>query len=259
MWIKKKPPAMFADWLWDSRRPLAIKGTGDDFRREMTVAYRSMSDHMPGLQIVMFTHQDASVWADMAAIVWGTVLLVLRKRSQQESVYQDELVQEVRAEVARQIETMTGLNQPAKGAGHSENLFEDQDLQMAGYAAALRVLTGYSRIDGQDMAAVHGRPQAATSLKRLSTSPCRWRTNIWCPKGSRMGYGIGFPVRNASTCGCWILKQEEPRSWKTIKTSPRPSATAITRPSLQPDQERAAGVTQALARGTKAPYPDVDV
>jgi putative DNA methylase len=147
-----------------------------------------MSDHMSndGLQIVMFTHQDAGVWADMAAIVWGaglqvtaawyiatettselkkggyvqgTVLLVLRKRLQQESAYRDELVQEVRTEVARQIETMTGLNQLAKWAGRSENLFEDQDLQMAGYAAALRILTGYSRIDGQDMAAEALRPR----------------------------------------------------------------------------------------------------
>src|ERR1041385_4300976 len=99
-----------------------------------------------GLQIVMFTHQDAGVWADMAAIVWGagfqvtaawyiatettselkkggyvqgTVVLVLRKRLHHESVYRDELVQEVRAEVARQIETMTGLNQSAKGAERS--------------------------------------------------------------------------------------------------------------------------------------------
>ncbi len=95
--------------------------------------------------------------------VQGTVLLVLRKRQAQESVYRDELVQEVRAEVARQIETMTGLNQLAKGAGRSENLFEDQDLQMAGYAAALRVLTGYSRIDGQDMAAEALRPRQSGS------------------------------------------------------------------------------------------------
>jgi hypothetical protein len=73
-------------------------------------------------------------------------------------VYRDELVQEVRTEVARQIQTMTGLNQSTKGAGRSENLFEDADLQMAGYAAALRVLTGYSRIDGQDMAAEALRP-----------------------------------------------------------------------------------------------------
>jgi adenine-specific DNA methylase len=93
--------------------------------------------------------------------VQGTVLLVLRKRLQEESAYRDELVQEVREEVARQIETMTGLNQTAKGSGRSENLFEDQDLQMAGYAAALRVLTGYARIDGQDMAAEALRPRQA--------------------------------------------------------------------------------------------------
>lgn len=54
---------------------------------------------------------------------------------------------------------MTGLNQSTKGGGRSENLFEDADLQMAGYAAALRVLTGYSRIDGQDMAAEALRPR----------------------------------------------------------------------------------------------------
>jgi len=187
-WLRKNPPPPFDRWIWDSRRPLAIKGTGDEFRREMTAAYRAMSEQMPdnGVQIVMFTHQDASVWADMAAIVWGaglqvtaawyiatettselkkggyvqgTALLVLRKRLSQESAYRDELVQEVRAEVARQIETMTGLNQAAKGAGRSENLFEDQDLQMAGYAAALRVLTGYSKLDGQDMAAEALRPR----------------------------------------------------------------------------------------------------
>lgn len=187
-WLRGDAPEPFEHWLWDSRRPVAIKGTGDDFRREMTAAYSAMSSHAPynGLQIVMFTHQDAGVWADMAAIVWGaglrvtaawyiatetsselkkggyvqgTVLLVLRKRLESNSVYRDELVQEVRAEVARQIETMTGLNQTTKGAGRSENLFEDQDLQMAGYAAALRVLTGYSKIDGQDMAAEALRPR----------------------------------------------------------------------------------------------------
>lgn len=187
-WLRKNPPAPFDRWVWDSRRPLAIKGTGDEFRRDMVAAYGAMSRNMPdnGLQIVMFTHQDASVWADMAAIVWGsglqvtaawyiatettselkkggyvqgTVLLVLRKRIGGESVYRDELVQEVRTEVARQIHTMTGLNQSTKGAGRSENLFEDADLQMAGYAAALRVLTGYTRIDGQDMAAEALRPR----------------------------------------------------------------------------------------------------
>ena len=180
-WLRRRVPEAFAHWIWDSRRAKAIVGSGDEFRHDMIAAYRAMADHIPdnGLQIVMFTHQDAGVWADMAAIVWGaglqvtaawyistettselkkggyvqgTVLLVLRKRLNPESAYRDELVQEVRSEVARQIETMVGLNQKTKGHGRSENLFEDADLQMAGYAAALRVLTGYSRIDGQDMA-----------------------------------------------------------------------------------------------------------
>ncbi|MEQ1490529.1 MAG: hypothetical protein ABL932_08300, partial [Terricaulis sp.] len=144
--------------------------------------------HMPdnGLQIVMFTHQDAEVWADMAAIMWGaglqvtaawyvatettselkkggyvqgTVLLVLRKRLEDQAGYRDEITQEITAEVARQIESLTGLNDRAVAHGRSENLFEDADLQMAGYAAALRVLTAYSRIDGEDMAAYAARPR----------------------------------------------------------------------------------------------------
>ena len=187
-WLRKNPPEPFREWIWDSRRALAIKGSGEDFRREMIAAYRAMAEHMPdhGLQIVMFTHQDAGVWADMASIVWGaglrvtaawyiatettsdlkkggyvqgTVLLVLRKRIADESIYRDELVEDVRQEVARQIDTMVGLNQQTKGAGRSENLFEDADLQMAGYAAALRVLTRYKLIDGRDMAAEALRPR----------------------------------------------------------------------------------------------------
>lgn len=187
-WLRKNPPPEFAEWVWDSRRALAIKGSGDEFRREMIAAYAAMANQMPdqGLQIVMFTHQDAAVWVDMASIMWGaglqvtaawyiatettselkkggyvqgTVLLVLRKRLREESAYRDELVEEVRLEVAQQIETMVGLNQTTGGKGRAENLFEDADLQMAGYAAALRVLTGYRWIDGQDMAAEALRPR----------------------------------------------------------------------------------------------------
>ena len=39
-----------------------------------------------------------------------------------------------------QIRDLTGLNQEAKGLYRDENVFEDADIQMAGYAAALRVL-----------------------------------------------------------------------------------------------------------------------
>lgn len=187
-WLRKNPPKEFADWVWDSRRALAIQGKGEKFRQDMIAAYSALANHMPdnGLQIVMFTHQDAEVWSDMASIMWGaglqvtaawyiatettselkkggyvqgTVLLVARKRLQDTSAYRDELVEEVRQEVARQIETMVGLNQSTQGKGRTENLFEDADLQMAGYAAALRVLTGYRRIDGQDMVAAALRPR----------------------------------------------------------------------------------------------------
>ncbi len=187
-WLRKSPPAPFDSWTWDSRRALAIKGNGEEFRNDMVEAYSRMAIHMPenGAQIVMFTHQSGSVWADMAQIFWGaglqvqaawyiatetstelkkggyvqgTVILILRKRGEGESGYEDEIVQQVRIEVARQIDTLVGLNQELKGAGRIENLFEDADLQMAGYAAALRVLTAYTRIDGMDMRAEAGRPR----------------------------------------------------------------------------------------------------
>ena len=57
----------------------------------------------------------------------------------------------IREEVETQIQALTGLNQEAKGLYRDENVFEDADIQMAGYAAALRVLTRYAIIDGRDM------------------------------------------------------------------------------------------------------------
>jgi putative DNA methylase len=187
-WLRKNAPAPFREWIWDSRRPLAIKGDGEEFRQSMVHAYGAMARHMPvnGIQIVMFTHQSAAVWADMAQIFWGaglqvmsawyiatettsefkkggyvqgTVIIVLRKRSDSLSGYKDEIVQEVKGEVADQIDTMVGLNQSLKGSGRIENLFEDADLQMAGYAAALRVLTRYEKIDGIDMTKEALRPR----------------------------------------------------------------------------------------------------
>jgi putative DNA methylase len=166
-WLRKNPPAPFRDWIWDSRRDLAIRGSGEDFRHRMVKAYTALATHMPdsGIQIVMFTHQDASVWGDMAGIFWGaglrvtaawyiatettselkkggyvqgTVILVLRKRTESKKAYKDELVLEIRDEVARQIDTMVGLNQTTRQHGRSENLFEDADLQMAPANGRLR-------------------------------------------------------------------------------------------------------------------------
>lgn len=187
-WLRRNPPSEFSDWIWDSRRSLAIKGEDHDFKLSMVSAYKRMAECMPdnGLQIVMFTHQSGSIWADMANIVWasglrvtaawyvvtetdnalrdgqyvkGTILLVLRKRLQTLEVARDELAYELAEEVKNQVDLLTGLNRDTKALYRDENLFEDADLQMAGYAAALRVLTGYSQIDGVSMTQEAMRPR----------------------------------------------------------------------------------------------------
>jgi putative DNA methylase len=187
-WLRKNPPSEFADWVWDSRRAIAIKGEDEAFRQGMVAAYKRMTECMPdnGIQVIMFTHQSGSIWADMANIVWasglhvtaawyvvtetdsalregsfvkGTVLLVLRKRTGALKVTRDDLAWEIEEEVQKQVQGLTGLNQTAKSFYRDENVFEDADIQMAGYAAALRVLTRYSRIDGREMATEAVRPR----------------------------------------------------------------------------------------------------
>lgn len=187
-WLRKNPPKEFANWSWDSRRALAIKGEDEDFRRGMVAAYKKMADCMPdnGIQIIMFTHQSGAIWADMANIVWasglqvsaawyvvtetdsalrdgshvkGTVLLVLRKQFGERRTTRDDLAWDIKEEVEKQVATLTGLNQQTKPRYRDENLFADADLQMAGYAAALRVLTQYSVIDGKEMVTEAIRPR----------------------------------------------------------------------------------------------------
>ncbi|MCY4330206.1 MAG: hypothetical protein OXC48_09040, partial [Endozoicomonadaceae bacterium] len=46
-WLRKNPPKPFNQWVWDSRRALAIKGSGNAFRKGMVDAYKAMADHMP--------------------------------------------------------------------------------------------------------------------------------------------------------------------------------------------------------------------
>ena len=187
-WLRKNPPPPFDEWVWDSRRALAIKGLGDDFRRGMVDAYRAMAEHMPdnGMQCVMFTHQDTGVWSDMVGIFWaaglqvvaawyiatettselkkggyvqGTVILMLRKRPAGErSSFKQRILPAVRSEVERQIESMMHLNDEVKDK-LGEPVFNDSDLQMAGYAAALKVLTAYTQIGGEDVTAFALRPR----------------------------------------------------------------------------------------------------
>ena len=187
-WLRKNPPPEFADWVWDSRRALAIQGEDENFRRDMVKAYRRITDGMTdnGIQIIMFTHQSGAIWADMANIVWaaglqvtaawyiitetdsalrggssikGTVLLVCRKRKGELKITRDDLAWEIQEEVETQVQALTGLNQEVRGPHRDENVFEDVDIQMAGYAAALRTLTRYARIDGRDMQSEAIRPR----------------------------------------------------------------------------------------------------
>lgn len=187
-WLRRNPPSEFANWTWDSRRALAIKGEDEDFRRNMVDAYKRVTECMPdnGIQVIMFTHQSEYIWADMANIVWasglqvtaawyvvtetdsalrdgsyvkGTVLLVVRKRNGTQRTTRDDLAWDIKDEVESQVGTLTGLNQKAKPRYRDENLFADADIQMAGYAAALRILTQYSIIDGKDMTSEAIRPR----------------------------------------------------------------------------------------------------
>lgn len=187
-WLRKNPPKPFDDWVWDSRRALAVKGSGEDFRRGMVAAYKAMAVHMPdnGMQCVMFTHQDTGVWSDMVGIFWaaglqvvaawyiatettselkkggyvqGTVTLMLKKRAAGDRAgFKQRILPAVRSEVQRQIETMMHLNDEVKSK-HGEPVFNDSDLQMAGYAAALKVLTAYTQIGGEDVTAFALRPR----------------------------------------------------------------------------------------------------
>ena len=189
-WLRKNRPEPFDQWTWDSRRALAIKGSGDDFRRGMVDAYKAMADHMPdnGMQCVMFTHQDTGVWSDMVGIFWaaglqvvsawyiatettselkkggyvqGTVILMLRKRPVGErSGFKQRILPAVRNEVNAQIEQMMHLNEEVEGST-GEPVFNDSDLQMAGYAAALKVLTAYTQIGGEEVTSFALRPRQA--------------------------------------------------------------------------------------------------
>jgi hypothetical protein len=121
----------------------------------------------------MFTHQDPEVWADVGLTLWaaglqvtaawtvatettasglkqgnyvqGTVLLVLRKRREERRGDLTDLYPDIQAEVRRQIETMLALDDK------EQPNFGDADYQLAAYAAALRVLTGYSSINQIDV------------------------------------------------------------------------------------------------------------
>ena len=65
-------------WVWYSRRALAVKGTGEGFRKGMVRAFRRLAEHMSsgGSITLMFTHKSGELWGELAWIIWAAGLRV---------------------------------------------------------------------------------------------------------------------------------------------------------------------------------------
>ncbi len=174
-WYEKHLPKLFPDWYAESKAALAVKGNDQGFRESMVECYSNFTRNMPdnGAQVVMFTHQDSAVWADLALILWasglqvtaawtiqtetdavgikkgnyvqGTVIMVLRKQRSEETVFLSDIQADVEYEVKEQLQKMLDLDDK------EDPNFSDTDYQLAAYAAALRVLTSYKKIQDIDV------------------------------------------------------------------------------------------------------------
>lgn len=173
-WDKTLIQMAFPEWYTDSKRILAVRGD-EHFSHTMIEIYTNLANHMndDGMQVVMFTHSDPAVWAQLALIMWksglmvtaawniatetdasglkegnyvkGTVLLVLRKQTGNEMAFLDEINSDIRAEVRKQISNMLELE------NKEEPNFSDPDFVLAAYAASLKVLTSYKTIEDLDL------------------------------------------------------------------------------------------------------------
>lgn len=247
-WHEKHLQKLFPDWYTDSKRALAITGSDETFRKSMVDAYRNLAQHMPdnGIQIVMFTHQDARVWADLALILWaaglrvtaawciatetesalkegnyvqGTVLLVLRKQTSEETAFLDEVYPQVEVEVKAQLKSMLELEDK------EDPNFGDADYQLAAYAAALRVLTQYKRIEDINVAQELSRTRA-----RGETSP------------------VEEIIANAVKVACDYLVPHgfDSYVWKSLTPEERLYLKGL---EIESHGEYRSGVYQELARG----------
>jgi len=174
VWYINRLKSSFPDWHANSRKALAVKGKDDEFKRSMIEIYSNLSENMSsnGLTLVMFTHQNPAVWADLGMILWasglqvsaawtistetssslkkgnyvqGTVLLVLRKRELDDAAFLDDIYPLIEDEVREQLDKMLAIDDK------DNPNFGDTDYQLAAYAAALRVLTQFSEIEGMDI------------------------------------------------------------------------------------------------------------
>lgn len=247
-WYEKQLPKAFPDWYTDTKMALAIRGSGEDFKHAMVDSYANLTRHMPdnGFQLVMFTHQDPSVWADLAMILWaaglkvtaawtigtetssslkqgnyvqGTVLLILRKRTTNETAFLDELYPEIEDEARRQLDQMLALDDK------EDPNFADTDYQLAAYAAALRVLTSYSDIEGHDIRHElfrHKQAGEESAFEQVINRAVEIASDHLVPKGL------------------------ETRYWKALLSPERLYLKGL---ELEKNREARAGAYQELAKG----------
>ena len=208
-WYEKNLIKLFPNWYTDSKRALAIVGRDENFRKSMAECYRNLANNMPdnGIQVVMFTHQDAGVWADLALILWasglrvtaawcigtetdsalkegnyvqGTVILILRKQTSEDTAFLDELYPEVETEVKAQLDSMLALED------NEDPNFSDTDYQLAAYAAALRVMTQYKTIEDFDIAYELSKPRIkgeTSEIEKLIANAVKIACDYLVPTG----------------------------------------------------------------------------
>jgi putative DNA methylase len=112
--------------------------------------------------------------------VQGTVLLVLRKQTDDDVAFLDEIYPEVQREVKRQLDEMLALDDD------EEPNFGDTDYQLAAYAAALRVLTQYSRLGDLDLQRELSRPRKkgeVTAIEDVIANAVKIAADHLVPKG----------------------------------------------------------------------------
>jgi adenine-specific DNA methylase len=141
-----------------------------------------------GLQVVAAWYIATETTSDLkkGGYVQGTVILMLKRRAAGERAgFKQRLLPAVRQEVAQQIETMMHLNDTVK-AHHGEPVFNDSDLQMAGYAAALKVLTAYTLIGGEDVTSFALRPRTrgeVTVVDEIVQQAAETASSLLVPEG----------------------------------------------------------------------------
>jgi putative DNA methylase len=247
-WHEKRLSIAFPDWTRDSRAQLAVRGSGDDFRRSMVEIYSNLAAHMPnnGIQVVMFTHQNPAVWADLGMILWaaglkatsawtiatetsiggmkkgnyvsGTVCLCLRKRLNDDAGYLFEIDPLVEDEVRAQIASMQLLDQ----AG--EPNFNDSDYQLAAYAAALKILTQYSTLDGKSVS-----------------------DEVFSVRGKNQKSDFEKVIERAITIACdTLIPKGLSDSWRDLNLIERYYLRAV---DIESRGERRKGMYEELARG----------